>query len=132
MNFKYSILVLLVVLPLYLSLIPNYNYIGASIAKTISFLSGAIFLLYNLTKIINIKLNVIKILIWLVFNLIIGVLLSRILYENILGIFNIFIAVVSLLYFKIFSLDELSLIFRMIGLENKMPNFLSRGETNEK
>lgn len=123
-NFKYSILLNLIVLPLYLSLIPNYSFYGASAGKTLTFFFGSVYLFYFLSKKIHLKINALKILYWFVFNIIVNYLLSSILNEYILGIINFLVLVSTLMIFKIFTKDELLKIAEIFGLENKFSKII--------
>jgi len=123
-NFKYSVLLNIIVLPLYLLLIPNYSFYGASAGKTLTFFLGSVYLSYFLSKKIHLKINAFKILYWFVFNLLTNYLLNLILHEYVLGIINFLVLASSVIVFRIFTKDELLKITEMFGLGDRISKII--------
>jgi len=124
-NFKYSILLNLIVLPLYLLLIPKYSFYGASVGKTFTFLCGSFYLLYFLSRKIVLSFNILKIIFWFIFNLLVSYLLSLVLHEYLLGPISFFVLGSTLIIFKIFTKDELLKIAEIFGLKNNIIKILN-------
>ena len=124
-NFKYSILLNLIVLPLYLLLIPKYSFYGASVGKTFTFFCGSFYLLYFLSRKIVLSFNIFKIIFWFIFNLLVSYLLSLVLHEYLLGPISFFVLGSTLIIFKIFTKDELLKIAEIFGLKNNIIKILN-------
>ncbi len=116
LNFKYGILINLISIPLYIIVLPNYSFIGASIIKLSAIFLGSIFFIYRLVNSVKIEINYMNIIGWLVINIIFFYLVSGFKFYWLLIPEGIFI-VLSTFLLNVFDYNELFKIFSMFNKE---------------
>ncbi len=112
-SFYYAVLLTVLAVPLYVYILPKYSYIGASLVRLFTMAVGSIFLYRNVVKKVNIKLNLIRIIIWMILNIVFFTILKDFNLYLLTIIESIFL-IVSLFRSKIFNSNELLLIFSTV------------------